>query len=100
MVIRKNNQKNAVYVSVIEPHGQYDPVSEIASDAFSKISNVSLLHDDQQYTAVRFDHSGGKRWILLMSNEDNTEDANHQVSISNEIFKWQGPFKLISKTKS
>jgi oligo-alginate lyase len=93
-IIRKNNEKNAIYVSVIEPHGNYSPVSEIATNAFSNITDLELIINSDKYTAVSFSNKTGHKWVLIFSNEDVSKDTRHELEITGKNYKWAGPFKL------
>ncbi|MDN5214898.1 alginate lyase family protein [Fulvivirgaceae bacterium BMA12] len=94
IILRKSNVKNTAFVSIIEAHGHYDPVSEIAEDAFSNIASVSLLHSDNAYTAIGFSHINGGEWVLCLANENAAKEASHQLAIKNQQYNWIGPFQL------
>ena len=91
---RKNKQKDAVYVSVIESHGHYDPVNEIASNSYSSIKDLKLLFNDEKYTLISFSNIAGNKWTLSLSNENALAGANHQIEIEGKSYNWIGPFKL------
>lgn len=93
-VIRKNNQKNAIYVSIIESHGHYDPVNEIASNSYSSITDLNMLLNNEKYTLVSFGDKAGNKWTLSLSNDDATAVANHSVESNGKTYNWTGPFKL------
>ena len=44
---------NHTYVSVIEPHGSYDLVTETTRNAESEIAELTILHDADDYTFIR-----------------------------------------------
>lgn len=94
-IVRKNKQKNAVYLSAIESHGHYDPVSEIATNSFSSISNLDMLFSNEKYTVVTFSSKSGKNWTLAISNADAASDSKHHLEVSGKNYDWTGPFKLI-----
>jgi len=93
-IVRKNNQKNASYVSLIESHGHYDPVSEIATNSYSSITELNMLLNNEKYTMVSFCDKAGNKWTLSLSNEDAMAEAYHSVEVSGKIYTWKGPFKL------
>jgi len=94
-IIRKKKEKNAVFVSAIESHGHYDPVSEIATNSYSSITNLELLLNDEKYTLISFSNKSGKNWVLAISNNDAASESKHQLKISGKNYDWTGPFKLI-----
>ena len=94
-IVRKNKQKNAVYLSAIESHGHYDPVSEIATNSFSSISNLDMVFSNEKYTVVTFSSKSGKNWTLAISNADAASDSKHHLEVSGKNYDWTGSFKLI-----
>lgn len=94
-IIRKNKQKNAVYLSVVESHGHYDPVTEIATNSYSSISNLDLLYSNEKYTLVTFSSKSGKSWTMAISNADAALNSKHQLEVSGKNYDWTGPFSLI-----
>ena len=94
-VLRKNKEKDAVFVSLIESHGHYDPVSEIATNSFSSIAKIELLLNNEEFTVVSFSSKSGKKWTLAISNADASSGSKHQIEVSGKKMDWTGPFKLI-----
>jgi hypothetical protein len=93
-IIRKNKEKNTVFVSAIESHGHYDPVNEIAVNSFSSLTDLDILFNDEKYTIITFAHNSGTKWTLTLSNEDASATMNHHLEIAGRNFNWIGPFKL------
>ncbi len=96
-VIRKKNQKQATFVSIIEPHGAYNWVTELAEEPFTSIEKVSILHDDVDYTIIQFNNKAGKEWRLMLANQDASETTKHKVEIDNKVFEWTGVYELINQ---
>ena len=94
-VHRKRNKKNAIYVSVIESHGRYNPVSEIAMDPFSGIERVDVIYDDKEYTVINITSNSRKTWTIALSNRNPSEEANHYLKIGDAIMNWKGPYYLL-----
>lgn len=95
LIIRKKNAKDALFVSTIESHGTYSPVSELAINAYSNISNIKVVHDSKKYTAIQIDTKNDKSKIFIISNENNEEDVAHKLTINNNEYTWKGSYKLI-----
>jgi len=95
-VIRKKDKQQTVFASIIEPHGRYNPVSEIAEDPFSSIVKLRVLHDDENYTFLRFNNKSGKEWTLMLANKDANPTNKHQVKIGEESYDWKGPFGILA----
>lgn len=93
-IIRKKDKKKATFVSIIEPHGAYNPVTELSEQPFTSLEKVSVLQDDEQYTVIQFSNKAGKSWILCLANTNASSEANHQLEIEGGSYSWQGPFSL------
>lgn len=96
-IVRKTGQSEAIFISIIEAHGSYDPVSEIAVDPFSSINNISLMHHDAFTTVVQFEDIEGNAWMLFLANSDASEEVSHTVKIGQNVYEWLGPFNLNRK---
>lgn len=88
---RKKGVKTAVFFSIIERHGAYNPVEEIPETPFPKVARVRLVHESQQYTVAGFQHANGDQWTLLLANEDASETSAHEVRAGGNLYRWTGP---------
>ena len=93
-IIRKKEKKEATFVSIIEPHGAYDPVTELSEQPFTSLEKVSVLQDDEDYTLIQFSNKGGKSWTLCLANSNASKVADHRLEIEEGVYSWQGPFFL------
>jgi hypothetical protein len=100
LMIRRNTAGNTVFVTVIEPHGGYSPVSELAVNATSSIAHLALAHDDERYTAVSIESRDGRRSMFLMANRDSSSDADHELEVSGQAYRWTGPFRYFPERNS
>ena len=98
-IIRKKNTKNAIFASVIESHGTYNPVSELATSAYSNIDNIEILNDDQNYSAIKISAKTGEENLFVIANKDNSNLSTHKLTVKGVEYSWKGPYKLI-KIKS
>ncbi|WP_299555944.1 alginate lyase family protein [Seonamhaeicola sp.] len=96
LILRKKNVKEALFVSVIESHGTYSPVSEFAVNAYSNIKNLAVVHDSKAYSAVRIEMNNGKQNLFIISNENNDANNEHNLSIEDKNHTWKGPYTLIN----
>ncbi|MCB0535104.1 MAG: alginate lyase family protein [Saprospiraceae bacterium] len=92
---RKKGLKNAVFVSVIEPHGLYTPVAEIPQNPFPHLTALKLLFESAAYTAVQFTTKNGALWTVLLANENAAESAAHEVVAAGKTYRWTGPFTVL-----
>ena len=83
---------NTVFASVIEPHGSYSPVSELALDSNSSISELRVIHDDEDYTAVTIVDVEGRSSHFIVANADASASSEHELTIGDTAYSWTGPF--------
>jgi hypothetical protein len=93
-IVRKKNSKDAVFASVIEPHGSYTAVSEIAKKAFSVVKNVNVIYNDNNYTAVQIENKDNSETIFILCNLDNLKNSRHQLKINEKVYQWTGPYYI------
>jgi hypothetical protein len=91
-IIRKNNSKNATVVSVIETHGNYSPVSEIATNAFSNIKTIEKVYTDNNYVAITIETLAGNKKIFLLSLSNALKESTHNLKINEKEYQWVGPY--------
>lgn len=92
LIIRKNNTKSTVFASVIESHGNYDPVAEKANNAYSHFETVKVLKDNESYTAIELKTKAGVTRVLILSNKDASKEATHTLRISDNDYQWTGAY--------
>ena len=88
---------NHTYVSVIEPHGNYDLVTETTRDAESKITDLTILHDADDYTFVRITTKQGKRLLIAVVNSGYETQSKHVFQLGSERFEWTGNYALFNR---
>lgn len=89
---RRVDSDSGVFVSVIETHGSYDPVSEIASNAYSSVKGLEVIHSDGNYTAIDIQFKSGKHQKVLLSLKDSSSDKLHSLEIKGQTYTWSGPY--------
>lgn len=92
LMIRRKNAGDTVFASVVEPHGNYNPVSEIAFNSNSNISELNVVHDDRDYTAVSIEDLSGQSSIFILSNTDSSTSGQHQLEVNGRAYIWTGPY--------
>ena len=92
MIIRKKGVKDALFVSIIEPHGTYSPVSEFAVNAYSAIDKMTILLNDEAYTVVEIRFKNETSKVIAIANLDNSENSEHKLTIADTIYQWSGPY--------
>ena len=92
MIIRKKGVKDALFVSIIEPHGTYSPVSEFAVNAYSAIDKMTILLNDEAYTVIEIRFKNETSKVIAIANLDNSENSKHKLTIADTIYQWSGPY--------
>lgn len=93
LMIRRKESQNTIFASIIEPHGQYSQVSESAVNAYSAISNLKVVYNDKNYTAVTIEGTkGGEIKMFIISNNNASKESNHKLIIEGKKNKWVGPY--------
>ncbi|MBQ4832945.1 alginate lyase family protein [Pseudoalteromonas sp. MMG010] len=92
IVIRRKDTADTTFVSIIEPHGSYSPVSEASLNSSSNIKEVSVELDTAQYTAVKIvDLDDNEQWFIL-ANKNASNTAKHSLTINKKTYRWVGPY--------
>ncbi|MBT8219296.1 MAG: heparinase II/III family protein, partial [Bacteroidia bacterium] len=97
LIHRKPQASDALFISVIESHGVYSPVSEIPIQPYSQVKAIRKLFHSYAYTALELESNSGKKWQLIVANENNDKAFDHSLEINDELVKWQGPYKMIKE---
>ncbi|MGC4129355.1 MAG: alginate lyase family protein [Bergeyella sp.] len=95
-IIRKKDQKDALFVSVLETHGSYSPVSELTKNPFGNLKNLEIAYQDSDYTAVKWTTKNDHSKLFLMCQSDSSKTKKHTVTIGGKKFSWKGAFSLQS----
>ena len=94
-MIRRKGARDTVFASVIESHGGYSPISESAVNSNSNISELKVVHDDENYTAVSIEDKDGYTSMLILSNMDASASRDHDVTVDGTAYRWTGPYQYI-----
>jgi hypothetical protein len=92
LVLRTNNSKNRTFVSVIETHGSYSPVSESAVNSNSNIKDLSVVLDTEDYTAISITNVKGETKVFITANTNASKEAKHNLKINDKSYEWTGSY--------
>jgi len=92
LVLRRKNTKNTVFVSTIEAHGSYSPVTESAINSNSSIKELKVVLDNEDYTAITITNVKGKTKLFITSNTNASNEATHKLTINNKNYEWSGSY--------
>lgn len=93
-IYRKAKAKNHTFVSVLEPHGEYNPSKEFTIGATSKLQ--TLLHSkDNNIDIVAISFVGGKQYLLAFISDRNTDAKQlNTFSFNGSKYQFTGRFKF------
>ena len=94
-MIRRTDVDNTVFATIIEPHGSYSPVSEIAVNSMSRIADLTITHKSDAYTAVAIEGVDGRASRFFLSNLDGSASTAHELMIDGKRHTWSGPFHYV-----
>lgn len=92
LIHRKNNAKNALFLSVIEPHGRYSPVTESPEKPYSQIKSIQPILHNKKYTIFTVIDIHNTQHTFMFSNQDNDPESTHKVEHEGVVYEWKGVF--------
>ncbi|TDS11997.1 alginate lyase [Maribacter caenipelagi] len=91
-IIRRKDTDNTLFVSTIEAHGSYSPVSESAVNSNSSISALEVVLDTEDYTAISITTVKDISKLFIVANTNASKEATHTVKINNKNYEWSGSY--------
>lgn len=98
LITRRTTTGNTLFASILEVHGAYSTVTEIATDTYSQIQQLEILRNDDKYSLVRFMNLEGESWVFAIANDENATKAKHEVELAGSQFNWTGAYHLFSES--
>lgn len=92
LMIRRKATGDTVFASVIEPHGGYNLVSELSENSNSSIAELSVIHDDANYTAVVIKDVKGQSSLFIVANIKAAASKHHQLTLGGKYYQWTGAY--------
>lgn len=91
-IIRQKGSDNFTFISVIEPHGEYNGKDEITIGSDSRVKSIENVVSDIEMTIAEIVLTNGQRITICISNDNSDNNANHLYKINDRNYKWVGPF--------
>ncbi|AUC74211.1 alginate lyase family protein [Olleya sp. Bg11-27] len=92
LLLRRKNTKNTLFVSTIEAHGSYSPVSESAVNSNSNIKELKVILDTEEYTAIAITNINSVTKLFITANKNASEEAKHALKINGVDYQWSGAY--------
>ena len=92
IILRKKNATKATFVSVLETHGSYNPVTESSKNSNSSIDSLKVVYEDANYIGVEIKNKSGVSILFVMATKDNRSTQKHEIKINNKTYNWTGAY--------
>ncbi|VXB22846.1 alginate lyase family protein [Maribacter litoralis] len=92
LILRRKDTQNTLFVSTVESHGSYSPVSELALNSNSNIKELKVIFDSAAYTAIEIKDVKDGTSIFILANTNASKDANHKLKINDKDYEWSGSY--------
>ena len=96
-ILRRKNTQNTLFVSTMEAHGSYSPVSELSINAHSAIARLQVVFDSEKYTAVTIENKNGELGLFIISNKNESKKEMHTLTIDTKSYQWTGPYHFVKR---
>ncbi len=91
-MLRRKNTKHTTFVSAIEAHGSYSPVTESAINSNSNIKKIEIVLDTTDYTGISITTIEGNTKLFVTANKNALKAATHKIKIKTKSYTWTGPY--------
>ena len=91
-MILRTQARNAAFISVIEPHGEYNPILEFTKSSHSAIADISQIVDGDARLITLTTKAGAKVSIAVA--DDSAGDKTHAIKAGDLTREWQGQYAL------
>ena len=94
-ITRIKNSKRHTFVSIIEPHGEYNPSEEYTLDAVSKVSGIG--YSENENTQILEINYQDKQYLLLINLMKNINEPR-DITYTNREYQLTGRARLVEIT--
>ena len=93
LIHRKVNSQSDTFISIIEAHGSYSPVTELAKNASSTIKNVEKIDLlNKNYIGWTITTTVDRKHTFLLCLTNNKKEVLHTVKFMGKTIEWKGPY--------
>ena len=96
-MLRAKTNGGVSFVSVIEPHGDYNPTAEYTIGSHSAVKSVSHFEGGAA-EFILIETKDGQTVGLALGDEANP-DGTHSVDVNGKAISWSGAYKLFNSEK-
>jgi hypothetical protein len=91
-MLRAETNNGVSFVSIIEPHGEYNPTVEYTLGSHSQVKSVSYFEADKN-KFIQIETKDGELVGLGISTDPGAS-KEHNIEVNDIVMSWKGPFKL------
>lgn len=95
LVLRANKAQGHSFISVLEPHGEYNGPAEFTTHSSGTIGDLQRFHEDGA-DLIRITTNIGEQHYLGLSYNPSASIA-HKVSADGRVFEWQGYYEFFDE---
>lgn len=92
-IISKNGNDQR-FISVVEIHGNYDPIAEFSIASYPSVQTIKTIRDDENFTVVEVTVKG-KKLLAVQCNTDFSKAGKHTISYQGRPINWAGPYLVL-----
>lgn len=95
LILRAKEANTHTFVSVLEPHGEYNGPAELTRQSSGSISGLKRFHEGGA-DLIRVTTQAGDEHFLGLS-YDPRPNESHKVTVGDRTFAWQGYYGLFDE---
>jgi len=95
LILRVKDANTHTFVSVLEPHGEYNGPAELTTQSKGSIKDLRRFHGDGA-DVIRITTDSGAENFLALSYDSRPNEA-HKVTVGDRTFMWQGYYELFDE---
>jgi hypothetical protein len=92
IVFRKKNAQKATFVTVLETHGNYNKVTELATNSYSAVDSLKVVYEDLDYIGIEIKNKSGEAILFFLATKNDKANQKHRLQINGKSYNWIGPF--------
>jgi len=90
-MLRRKAAKDALFVSVIRPHGGYSPITEASANPSSLDFSIEILENTRSFTLISVSSPATQARLVMISNKSNDPSQQHKIMYEGKEYTWTGP---------
>ncbi len=98
IILRVEDAANHAFVSVLEPHGEYDGAEEFTLGSRGTIADLRYQQSGPLAALTIRSEIGASRLLLLA--RDSGVEADHSMLVGGREHRWNGQYKLLTLEQS